>query len=130
MTRLLPFIITLLLTACGTVAYHASDLPTLAIGQTHWFKLEHLDQHGQTLQTSLLAIQGAANGQSRWVQTDAFGAPQARLIATKQGWQRDGFIMPNRAAEKLFTHIMPALRDGLTQPKTIDNWRISPLEQP
>lgn len=118
------------LTACTAPTYRAADLPQLAAGEVRWFTLERLNPNGETVQTSLLAVQGEGQNQTRWIQTDAFGAPQARLLATEQGWQRDGFVMPNREAQKLFTQMLPRLQHGFRQPETLNHWRISPLEQP
>lgn len=120
----------LILTACAAPSYRTADLPQLAEGEVRWFALERLGQEGETVQTSLLAVQGAGGGASRWTQTDAFGAPQARLLATANGWRRDGFVMPNREAQTLFTLMLPRLQNGFRQPETLGGWHIRPLEQP
>lgn len=56
------------------------------------------------LQTSILIVQFEPN-QWRWVQTDPLGAPLARLILNRDGWQNDGFVAPNRQAQWLFSAI-------------------------
>lgn len=43
------------------------------------------------------------------MQTDPLGAPLARVILTKQGWQNDGFVMPNQQARQLFSALSTAL---------------------
>ena len=94
MKNILYFVLLTWLTACS-VAYAPQDRPTLAEQQVLLFRLDKLDAAENVVQTSLLTVQGQANGITRWVQTDVFGAPQARLLATAQGWQRDGFIPPS-----------------------------------
>ncbi|WP_386698558.1 hypothetical protein [Lonepinella sp. MS14436] len=59
-------------------------------------------------QQSLLSIQFNPT-QWRWVQTDILGAPLARVVLTENGWQNDGFIMPNKQAEKLFSALATEL---------------------
>ncbi|WP_439287455.1 hypothetical protein [Lonepinella sp. BR2357] len=59
-------------------------------------------------QQSLLSIQFSPT-QWRWVQTDILGAPLARVVLTQNGWQNDGFIMPNKQAEKLFSALATEL---------------------
>lgn len=55
-------------------------------------------------QASLLIVQFEPQ-QWRWVQTDPLGAPLARLILNRDGWQNDGFVAPNRQAQWLFSAI-------------------------
>ncbi|WP_439256782.1 hypothetical protein [Lonepinella sp. BR2271] len=59
-------------------------------------------------QQSLLTVQFSAQ-QWRWIQTDIFGAPLARVVLTEKGWQNDGFIMPNKQAETVFSALATAL---------------------
>lgn len=72
------------------------------------FKVEQLNAQHQLQQASLLTLQTEAQ-QWRWVQTDPLGAPFARVILTPQGWQNDGFIMPNQQAHRLFSALATAL---------------------
>ncbi|AUX62092.1 hypothetical protein JF634_01355 [Simonsiella muelleri] len=123
--KLLPFI--LCLNACVS-AYSPQDLPMLSSEQILLFQLDKLDEQGNVLQTSLLSIQGEADGATRWTQTDAFGAPQARFVAKSNGWQRDGFVMPNAEAKRLFTEMLPYVKRGFRQPEKIRNVLITPLE--
>ena len=132
--RLPVWLLVLWLAAC-TAAYPPQQAPQLAEGESRWFKLERLNPQGEVEQTSLLAVQGEGGGQVRWVQTDAFGAPQARLLSTPQGWVRDGFIWPNREAEQLFQAMFPLLAQPPAEPQTLParpdgQWRISPVELP
>ena len=120
----------MLLAACGSMDYPAAARPHWQAGEAHWFQLERLDEHGQVRQTSLLSVQGEADGNTRWVQTDAFGAPQARLIATEHGWRQDGFARPNREAQQLFAALFPYLQSmDFRRPQIINGWRIRLLEQ-
>lgn len=72
------------------------------------FKIERQDEQHLSQQQSLLALQYQPK-QWRWVQTDPLGAPLARAILTPQGWQNDGFVMPNPQAKWLFSAIATAL---------------------
>lgn len=72
------------------------------------FKIEQLDNKAKLKQQSLLVLQYLPN-QWRWVQTDPLGAPLARVVLTSQGWQNDGFVMPNPQAKRLFSAIATAL---------------------
>lgn len=72
------------------------------------FKIEQQDSTARLQQQSLLALQYQPS-QWRWVQTDPLGSPLARVILTPQGWQNDGFIMPNSQAKWLFSAIATAL---------------------
>lgn len=69
--------------------------------ESRLFKLVQLQPKSGT---TLLALQSSPQ-QWRWVQTDALGAPVARLLLTWQGWRNDGFIMPNSQARQLFSAI-------------------------
>lgn len=131
--RFLPLAATLLLAACST-GFSAQDLPKLAHGEVRWYRIDKLDAEGGTVQTSLLAVQQQDGNETRWVQTDAFGAPQARLVASEKGWRRDGFVMPNREAQQLFTAMFPFINHNSKQPEKISSgrslWQITPIEQP
>ena len=129
---LVTIVAALLLAACGAT-FAPQDLPHLAAGESRRFKLERLDETGTADQVSLLVVQGEAGGQSRWIQTDAFGAPLARLLATPGGWRRDGFVPPNHAAQALFTEMFPMLKDYSSDERDINinaggvKWRVTPL---
>lgn len=96
------FLILCILTACSSIS--VQQLPKQDVEQ-RLFKVEQIQPKQET---SLLAVQFSTE-QWRWVQTDPLGAPIARLLLTKQGWQNDGFVMPNRQSEQLFS----ALANGL-----------------
>ncbi|MCF7521113.1 hypothetical protein L4G92_03470 [Neisseria sp. ZJ106] len=131
-----PFLYALCLCVLSACAgFRAQDLPELPPQQALWFQVDKLDTQGNTVQTSLLSVQGSEDGSSRWVMTDAFGAPQARLSANSRGWQADGFAPPNRAAKKLFTAMFPLLKQDFRRPQTIHSdpnhsWRITPIADP
>lgn len=94
---------TILLACSATPPVHARLM--LPENTVLWWQVEELDQAGNVRQSSLLSAQTLADGQTRWLQTDPLGAPQARLIATQNGWKSDGFAPPNRAAEQLFEQL-------------------------
>ena len=96
----------LALAAC-TALPHPQTLPELP-QQAQWFKLEQTDAAGQTVQTSLLAVERLPDG-IRFVQTDALGAPVSRQTVSTRGWQNDGFIMPNAQSRRLFAALLPLL---------------------
>lgn len=100
MLRLLSFCFIFLLSAC-TVLPQIKQLPP-QVESVKSFKVENNGQQ------SLLLIQFYEN-KWRWIQTDPLGAPIARVWLTKQGWEPDGFVMPNKQAQLLFT----ALANGL-----------------
>ncbi|WP_101430491.1 hypothetical protein [Necropsobacter massiliensis] len=81
----------------------------LSVTETRLFKLMQLQPKSQA---TLLALQSSPQ-QWRWVQTDALGAPVARLLLTQQGWRNDGFIIPNRRAQQLFSAIAVYLHPAL-----------------
>ncbi len=96
----------LFLTAC-------SNLPrvqTLPLQQKteRLFKVEQRDINGGLKQSSLLSL-SAQPQVWRWVQSDPLGAPIARVILNNEGWQNDGFVMPNQQAKQLFSAIATAL---------------------
>lgn len=101
------FLILCVLTACSSIS--VQQLPKQDV-QQRLFKVEQIQPKQET---SLLAVQFSTE-QWRWVQTDPLGAPIARLLLTKQGWQNDGFVMPNRQAQQLYSALATALNP--TQP--------------
>lgn len=120
----------LLLSSCVVVSDFASNRPNLPQGETRWFQVEELDTDS-VVQTSVLAVQGMNNGNSRWILSDPFGMPQARMIVTEHGWQKDGFAPPNRTAKQLFVQMFPILQNPFRQPEIIEikgrKWRVSPI---
>lgn len=118
------------LVACAS--YVPEQRPHLAEHSVLWLQLERLDADGTTLQTSVLSVQGLANRESRWLQTDAFGVPQARLIAGADGWRNDGFAPPNREAQRLFESLFPLLPHGVEQTVVRvgeQQWRVSLIQE-
>lgn len=101
------FLILCVLTACSSIS--VQQLPKQDV-QQRLFKVEQIQPKQET---SLLAVQFSTE-QWRWIQTDPLGAPIARLLLTKQGWQNDGFVMPNRQAQQLYSALATALNP--TQP--------------
>lgn len=127
LTIFLPFI----LSAC-TNRLDPTTLPRLNPNEVHWFMLEQIDPSQQTTtHKSFLAIQGLESGNSRWIQSDGFGAPLARLIARPQGWQNDGFLAPNPAAQRLFSTLFPYIEAAMYSPQNLNfegkTWRLSAL---
>lgn len=56
---------------------------------------------------SLVVVQPQVDGSWRWLRLDAFGTPQARMIARPGGqWQNDGFMPPDAEARALFAGMM------------------------
>lgn len=106
-THLLGLLL-LFLVAC-TSPLKIQQLPQ----QTQESRLFKIEQLKPKRETSLLAVQ-FFDKQWRWVQTDPLGAPIARVILNQQGWQNDGFVMPNRQAEQLYSALATALNP--TQP--------------
>lgn len=103
---LLLGLFSLFLTAC-------SNLPrvqTLPLQQKteRLFKVEQRDINGGLKQSSLLSL-SAQPQVWRWVQSDPLGVPIARVILNNEGWQNDGFVMPNQQAKQLFSAIATAL---------------------
>ena len=96
-------IIIFCLAACSSFP-QVERLPLQSI-ETRLFKVEQLQPKSET---GLLAVQFSAE-QWRWVHTDPLGAPIARLLLTKQGWQNDGFVMPNASSRRLFAALLPLL---------------------
>lgn len=133
MNKIIPFIASLLLLAACAAPYAPQDLPHLSSEQMLWFQLDQLDAGGHVIQTSLLSVQGENDGSTRWVQTDAFGVPQARMLARADGWRQDGFAPPNREARALFAAMFPHIKRGFRQPEILQTqsqrWRITPIDQ-
>lgn len=71
------------------------------------YKLSLITAPGQT-EDSLLIVQPEAGGASRWIQTNALGAPLARLSLRDGQWTTDGFAPPNPRARQLFEAIIAA----------------------
>ena len=125
-----PLLCVLLLSSCVAVSDFASSRPNLSPNETLWFQVEELDIDS-VVQTSVLAVQGMNNGNSRWILSDPFGVPQARMIVTEHGWQKDGFVPSNHTAKQLFVQMFPILQNSFRQPELIEikgkKWRISPI---
>ncbi len=124
------FICLACLTACSSYRIQ-HNTPILLPEQPVWLQLEQLDVSGNVLQTSLLSVQGDNQGATRWVQTDMLGAPQARLVWQNGKWRNDGFMPPNRAAQKLYEQLFDSVGKHNTQTIRMPNgqiWRISPIE--
>lgn len=119
-----------LLAACTSSA-PPSRLPELS-QETLLLQADRLDDAGEVAQTSLLTIQRITPQQTRWILTDAFGAPQARVLLSPQGWQRDGFVPPNRSAQQLFQQLAPHICPQCRLPDTVNTttaqWHISPTQ--
>ena len=106
MMKYLLLLCCLVLTACTslpTVKHLPPQQQNIRV-----FKVEQLNAQHQLQQASLLTLQTESQ-QWRWVQTDPLGAPLARVILTTQGWQNDGFVMPNQQAKLLFSALSTAL---------------------
>ena len=104
--RIVIFSLFLGLTACTfNHLPQPKALPTLAIHDAVWFQLEQADITGQSMQSSLLAIEQTAN-EIRFVQTNALGAPITRQVFNQQGWHNDGFVMPNAESRRLFSALL------------------------
>lgn len=104
---------TLLIGLCCAFLTACANLPAvqalpLQQKSERLFKVEQRDADGGLKQTSLLSL-SAQPLAWRWVQTDGLGSPIARVILDKQGWQNDGFVMPNPQAKQLFSAIATAL---------------------
>ena len=106
--KVISILVLSLLVACSS-SFNVKQLPAQSI-DSRLFKVEQLQPKSET---GLLAVQFSSE-QWRWVQTDPLGAPIARLLLTKQGWQSDGFVMPNRQAQQLYSALATALNP--TQP--------------
>lgn len=115
MLKRLSYCVVLWLSAC-TVLPNVEQLPLQQVSSKS-FKIENNGRH------SLLLIQFYEH-KWRWVQTDPLGAPIARVWLTKKGWEQDGFIMPNKQAQLLFTALSNALNPH-SPPFHLDkDWKI------
>ncbi len=80
-------------------------LPSLA--EVASYRIQGLNAAGgEAGEQSLLVVQALPDGSSRWIQTDALGAPLARQVLQQGQWRNDGFLPPNRAASRLFAALM------------------------
>lgn len=104
--RIFYAVFAVFLTACSTQP-EVKNLPQQQT-ENRLFKVEQLDRQNQVIQAGLLSVQFGTE-QWRWVQTDSLGAPIARLILTTGGWQNDGFVMPNKQAQQVFSALATAL---------------------
>lgn len=128
------FALALALSACTTTPM-STTLPILTPNTALWFQVEQLDEQQNVLQTSILSVQSETATRSRWLQTDVFGVPQARLILSESGWQRDGFAPPNALSQQLFHAMHTQLaRAPFRQPELFqwqkNVWRVQSIESP
>ena len=107
--RIFYIVACLLLSACATQP-EVKNLPPQQT-EIRLFKVEQLERQNQVKQTGLLTVQFAPR-QWRWVQTDSLGAPTARLLLTDKGWENDGFIMPNKQAQQVFSALATVLNSA------------------
>lgn len=105
---LLLLSIALLISACQSLP-HPQNIPHITTEQ--WYQIGQYT-NGTLQQSSLLAIENVSGG-LRFVQTDALGAPIARQLLTTNGWQNDGFVMPNTDARQLYTALLPILSSNI-----------------
>lgn len=103
--HLIAFTAALTLAACSSGIPKPQILPQLQSGGS-WFRLEQRDTEGNTVQSSLLAVEQGEDG-VRFVQTDPLGVPLSRQVLSKKGWHNDGFVMPNAASRRLFAAMLP-----------------------
>ena len=89
----------ILLSGCAQ-QYLNTHLPIVKM-PTKAFQVNNLTKKQQ----SLLMIQFQPN-HWRFIQTNALGAPIARMVLTNKGWRNDGFIMPNSQSKLLFTALI------------------------
>ncbi len=101
----LGMLLMLLLAGCATTSILPRQYNEPA--QVQSYKLSLVTAPGQT-EDSLLIIQPEAGGASRWIQTNALGAPLARLSLRDGQWTTDGFAPPNPRARQLFEAIIAA----------------------
>lgn len=101
--RLIFAVFVLMLSACQSLP-KVTQIPTSS-KQVRTLKIT---QQQPLQQQSLLTVQFTPE-YWRWVQVDPLGSPLARLRLTAKGWQNDGFVMPNRQAQWLFSAIATQL---------------------
>lgn len=101
----LCLLLVLFLAGCAATSTLPRQLSTPSQVQT--YKLSLVTGPGQA-EDSLLVVQPEAQGASRWIQTNALGAPLARLVLRDGTWQTDGFLPPNPQARHLFEAIIAA----------------------
>ncbi len=107
LTASLCALMVLLLAGCAST----SVLPVKSQAQSQTtarlqsYKLTSVSSSGQTEDT-LLIVQPEAGGATRWIQTNALGAPLARLQLSDGAWRTDGFLPPNPTAQQLFEAII------------------------
>lgn len=97
----------LLVLLAGCAATSILPLQYNEPAQLRSYKLSLVTAPGQT-EDSLLIVQPEAGGASRWIQTNALGAPLARLSLRDGQWTTDGFAPPNPRARQLFEAIIAA----------------------
>lgn len=96
-------LLVLMLAGCASISVLPQQTQTPARLQT--YKLTLVSDAGQT-EDSLLVVQPESDGAARWIQTNALGAPLARLQLRDGTWTTDGFLPPNPAARQLFEAII------------------------
>ena len=97
----------LMLFLAGCAATSTLPRQASAPSQVETYKLGLVTAPGQT-EDSLLVVQPEAQGASRWIQTNALGAPLARMVLQDGTWRTDGFLPPNPQARRLFEAIIAA----------------------
>ncbi|HLU02275.1 MAG TPA: hypothetical protein VKZ94_05905 [Advenella sp.] len=101
----LGMLLVLLLAGCAATSTLPRQYDQPARVQS--YKLSLITAPGQA-EDSLLIVQPEAAGASRWIQTNALGAPLARLSLRNGQWTTDGFAPPNPRARQLFEAIIAA----------------------
>ncbi|PTQ68660.1 uncharacterized protein DUF3261 [Pseudomonas sp. GV071] len=103
-SRLLPFLLLLLLSACAQQAPLPEQPPRLDLPlQLHVQR----ELAGQT-QDWLLVVQQEGPA-LRWSLMDPLGIPLARQLLSANQWQNDGLLPPNPEARELFAALLFAL---------------------
>ncbi len=109
LTASLCALIVFLLAGCASTSVLPAKSQAQGQSQTtarlQSYKLTAVSSTGQTEDT-LLIVQPEAGGATRWIQTNALGAPLARLQLSDGAWRTDGFLPPNPAAQQLFEAII------------------------
>lgn len=113
--KILPAAAACCLTACMSVQMPVpSGVSFLPFGSVQWFQAERTFADGIGM-SGLLAVQQEADG-IRFVLTDSLGAPVSRQVLNAEGWQNDGFVMPDREARRLFAALLSVLAGGSAMP--------------